>query len=74
MRLATPAAAALHLVNSFELKFTPSFVYSLRSLQNKDEDLLLEVRAKYYRFKKGDGWKDRGVGVLKCYKVSTGEN
>ena len=39
--------------------------------ENTEEDLLLEVRCKYYRFKKGDGWKDRGVGILKCYRHKT---
>ena len=39
--------------------------------ENTEEDLLLEIRTKYYRFKKGDGWKDRGVGILKCMKHKT---
>ncbi|GMI07766.1 hypothetical protein TrLO_g11550 [Triparma laevis f. longispina] len=43
----------------------------LEKEENTEEDLLLEVKAKYYRLKTGEGWKDRGVGNAKLYRHKT---
>ena len=43
----------------------------LEKEENTEENLLLEVKAKYYRLKTGEGWKDRGVGNVKLYRHKT---
>ncbi|RZC53702.1 hypothetical protein C5167_012564 [Papaver somniferum] len=38
-------------------------------LEEEDEDTLLRLKAKLYRFDKdGNQWKERGVGILKLLK------